>query len=527
MEHQNRYASGKATSGPASYTATPWISQSITSNGVASRPPALGGDGVGYLSKWVETKIYKFNWRTGAILGQYQPPAPQFCVSSPALVSDANVVAGDNGGGQGKIFSINTATLFHNWVKVIGSIASNDADCMSPIVGPDGSVLACDGSGNAYRWNSATGAEIWKRSGLSSTTRSPAMTRDDAGVIVSHGGFVSRLRFSDGVVEWTKNMGSATGAPCVTESGKIAVGTDSGFVFCLDPTTGATIWSYQTFAAVRSAPATDGDSLYVCSNDQYLYKIRISDGIAPWGVSTSSSNWSSPVVGHDGRIYFTNRVGDSYCISPEGSVIWKVSLGGEVRGSTAIGPDGTLYVPTATSLGLVFLRQSPAHITGRVRLPDMDPNSYQFPLPMTVRLTARNSTTVVATSTTTVANDETFAIDILPPFTTTGSTITGQFDATLQVKHCLRKKVQLDLADGMDDATDITPLCGDIDGDNNVTVFDYSILSKYWDRNMDQSGWTTKGSDGFAPVDADLDGDGTVSVFDYAILSSNFGKKGD
>ncbi len=68
---------------------------------------------------------------------------------------------------------------------------------------------------------------------------------------------------------------------------------------------------------------------------------------------------------------------------------------------------------------------------------------------------------------------------------------------------------------------------GDIDGDNSVTVFDYGVLSDYFDRSSAQAGWTTVGGNGFAPADADLDGDEAVTVFDYGIISDHFDKSGE
>ncbi len=68
---------------------------------------------------------------------------------------------------------------------------------------------------------------------------------------------------------------------------------------------------------------------------------------------------------------------------------------------------------------------------------------------------------------------------------------------------------------------------GDIDGDNAVTVFDYGILSDYFDLTSDDPSWLEVGSNGFAPVDADVDGDGVVSVFDYGVISQNFDFSGD
>ncbi len=68
---------------------------------------------------------------------------------------------------------------------------------------------------------------------------------------------------------------------------------------------------------------------------------------------------------------------------------------------------------------------------------------------------------------------------------------------------------------------------GDIDGDNSITVFDYGVLSDYFDKSSADANWSTVGPNGFAPQDADLDADGSISVFDYSILSDHFDLNGD
>ncbi len=67
---------------------------------------------------------------------------------------------------------------------------------------------------------------------------------------------------------------------------------------------------------------------------------------------------------------------------------------------------------------------------------------------------------------------------------------------------------------------------GDIDNDNAVTVFDYGILSDYFDKSNGDSDWFVTGGNGFAPYQADLDGDDVISVFDYGILSDSFDTTG-
>lgn len=69
---------------------------------------------------------------------------------------------------------------------------------------------------------------------------------------------------------------------------------------------------------------------------------------------------------------------------------------------------------------------------------------------------------------------------------------------------------------------------GDIDRDNSVSVFDYDVLSRNFDKGVGDADWLVPDpSDGIAPLQADLDGDGSVSVFDYDILSRNFDRTGD
>lgn len=61
-------------------------------------------------------------------------------------------------------------------------------------------------------------------------------------------------------------------------------------------------------------------------------------------------------------------------------------------------------------------------------------------------------------------------------------------------------------------------LGGDADGDNEVTIFDYILLSQAYGSLEGDSFWNP---------DVDFDFDGGVTMFDYIELSKNFGKVGD
>lgn len=72
----------------------------------------------------------------------------------------------------------------------------------------------------------------------------------------------------------------------------------------------------------------------------------------------------------------------------------------------------------------------------------------------------------------------------------------------------------------------INPEVGDIDRDDEVTIFDYIYLSQSFGLNSDSSSWLQEDPDGIRPEDSDLDYDGEVTIFDYIALSENFGKAG-
>lgn len=60
--------------------------------------------------------------------------------------------------------------------------------------------------------------------------------------------------------------------------------------------------------------------------------------------------------------------------------------------------------------------------------------------------------------------------------------------------------------------------CGDIDGDNEISIGDYSLLSTAFNSEVGDPHWN--------PM-ADIDRDGSVDIGDYALLSINYGETGD
>jgi len=106
------------------------------------------------------------------------------------------------------------------------------------------------------------------------------------------------------------------------------------------------------------------------------------------------------------------------------------------------------------------------------------------------------------------------------------TTLNGTYDMTMKGRHWLRKR-ELNVVVTSNVVRNFVLINGDIDDDNQVTVFDYGVLSDYFDKTSADSDWATVGGNGFAPKDADVDGDDQVTVFDYGIISDSFDKTGD
>ncbi len=152
--------------------------------------------------------------------------------------------------------------------------------------------------------------------------------------------------------------------------------------------------------------------------------------------------------------------------------------------------------------GQVTIQRTRGVIGGQMSLQDFIGDATTVPI--TIELRNPGSTTAVATYSVNATAANTW-------FTVTA--LRGTYDVTAKSSHWLRQKVGSAVI--TDDGTmnlHFSLINGDVDGDNEVTVGDYSILSSQF---------------GTTGPQADLNGDGDVDIGDYSILSSNFGVAGD
>jgi probable HAF family extracellular repeat protein len=96
----------------------------------------------------------------------------------------------------------------------------------------------------------------------------------------------------------------------------------------------------------------------------------------------------------------------------------------------------------------------------------------------------------------------------------------GTYEVSFKASHWLRVSLTGVTLGSAEEVTgqDATLTNGDIDGDNEVTLFDFGELVAAFGSMPGDSNWNP---------DADLDGDAEVTLFDFGILVQNFGAIGD
>jgi glucose/arabinose dehydrogenase len=95
---------------------------------------------------------------------------------------------------------------------------------------------------------------------------------------------------------------------------------------------------------------------------------------------------------------------------------------------------------------------------------------------------------------------------------------TGAIRVSVKKTHWLRRTVNANTSSA--DATGLVfdMINGDADGDNEITIGDYALISSAFGSVPGNPNWN---------ADADLNEDGEVSIGDFAIVSANFGLEGD
>lgn len=104
-------------------------------------------------------------------------------------------------------------------------------------------------------------------------------------------------------------------------------------------------------------------------------------------------------------------------------------------------------------------------------------------------------------------------------FNLDGSIPAGTYDFYAKASHWLRKiRASVSVPSGGASGVNFSLKNGDIDGDNEVGIGDYSVLSSAYNLSLGDAGYD---------AEADLNGDDSIDIADYSILSVNYGMAGD
>jgi hypothetical protein len=181
------------------------------------------------------------------------------------------------------------------------------------------------------------------------------------------------------------------------------------------------------------------------------------------------------------------------------------SLGSTIGQPVAIGAN-PLHTGGSFDLtdGFWFVRY--ATLSGRITLRDFVGDVTLVPVELQVR--AAGSLTPLQVYTLSLNASGSYSL-VAP--------LDGVYDLSAKGSHWLRQTLAGVRVSGAATA-DFSLRNGDIDGDNEVTLFDFGALVAAFGSIPGDSNWN---------AEADLDGDEEVTLFDFGILVANFGEVGD
>ncbi len=191
-----------------------------------------------------------------------------------------------------------------------------------------------------------------------------------------------------------------------------------------------------------------------------------------------------------------NLINTTYAVTQDGRLLVFV-----VSGQVPASPIGA--IDRLDVLEVVVVENK---ISGTVTLGDYGASPEQVPVVVEIRNPGETSPV------------ETHVVDLDPTGAYELSTsLTGTFDVAAKASQWLRQVVPgVNIAGSV--TVDFSLINGDIDGDNEVTLFDFGQLVAAFGSMPGDSNWNP---------DADLDGDQEVTLFDFGVLVRNFGAIGD
>ena len=222
-------------------------------------------------------------------------------------------------------------------------------------------VMVTDINGRLFVYDSADGAPLWERSGLTADTvvfgaPAPAFNAGEV-VLAGAGGEVSVYDAATGDLFWADSLASFNPRTPLQELGDVRahpvhdgklifVIAQSGRMVAYQALSGIDIWE-QPLTAIE-LPWLAGDTIYVMGIDGRLYALRRGDGLARWiaelpgalpeGVLASETvpRYVNPIVA-SGNVFVIGKSGDVHIFdAATGDKIDEFSTAGPVTTAPAV-----------------------------------------------------------------------------------------------------------------------------------------------------------------------------------------------
>ncbi len=458
--------------------------------------------------------------------------------------ADGSVVVGESETADGKrraflwsptVGMIDLGTLGGEW-----SYASAVSADGSTVVG---TASRDDGTWRAFRWTLAGG--MTELVTLTNHSRAFGVSADGS-IIVGADEFALNLswavRWIPSAVEYLQPAGYGNLQPIyafgVSAAGDVCVGQAQSRLLPPEPITGHAFWW---------TPALGAQNLGTLGRWSYALGVS-ANGEVVVGESFNADSlrrafrWSQAGGMQELLPPAGFRESSAMAVSGDGSVVvgevmnpddgghaarWTAPVGAEdlneilallladgsiLSFAAGVSPDARYIVGggyhASTGLWEAFVLDTAARFTvsGTVELQDFAGDRTQVPVTVELR---RGGLPVL---------QQTLTLSFSGTYTLSGLGI-GTYDLLFSASHWLRRLVRGVVVAGSDvSAVDASLINGDIDGDNEVTLFDFGHLVLAFG--------SVPGDDNWNP-NADLDGDEDVSLFDFGILVRNFGATGD
>lgn len=407
--------------------------------------------------------------------------------------ADGSVVVGESESSSGSPRAFRWTGL--SGMQELGTLGGNGSRAFG--VSADGSVVVGDsfnafGYLRAFRWTSSSGMQDLGTLGGDEAVAHGVSA--DGNVVV--GGSATEGAALYRAFRWTPFSGMQNLGTLPSEGNTIAhsVSADGGTV------TGTAVvppWFMRAFRWTQSEGMQDLGTLG--GYESYAHDVSADGSIVVGEAQDSGGAWLAfrwtQQLGMENlnTTYASLLPRGSYLLSAEG-----ISSDGRYIVGRGMMPDGAV-------IAFLLDTQATFAISGNLQLRDYtgDPSL----VPITVQLRQNG----VAVRTETIYTDANGNYTI-------SNVQTGTYDIAFKASHWLRVVVREVMVTSDITGVDVALTNGDIDGDNEVTLFDFGQLVAAFGSVPGDANWNPN---------ADLDGDEEVTLFDFGVLVRNFGAVGD